>query len=100
MGQFRRSDSIVTSRIHKSPLAALLLAALASLPGAGAAASVRPQAVTSITANAEQDCRRRCGEWLLPQCSPQTMRRGENALECVSRLAPIFDACVARCRSE
>jgi hypothetical protein len=48
----------------------------------------------------ERECRRQCADWLMPQCNPQTMRRGETVFECVSRLAPVFDDCVRRCRAE
>lgn len=48
----------------------------------------------------ERECRRQCASWLMPQCRPDTMRRGETAFECVSRLAPVLDDCVRRCRSK
>jgi hypothetical protein len=85
--------------------AAIALALLSVQPALAMGRSVtspdfEPREGARSTRAHERECRRQCADWLMPQCNPQTMRRGETVFECVSRLAPVFDDCVRRCRAE
>ncbi|MGA0532671.1 hypothetical protein [Hansschlegelia sp. KR7-227] len=60
--------------------------------------SAEPRSEAARAAEIERECRRSCGALLRPQCDPQTMNRGETALTCASRVAPLFEDCMNRCR--
>ena len=46
----------------------------------------------------EADCRHSCSAWIVSQCDAQNAARSESVFECASRLAPIFQDCLDRCR--
>jgi hypothetical protein len=81
-------------------LAAIALTACMVSSAVGSAADEVERAAQwpAGVSESERDCRQACARWLMPQCNPQTMRRGETMFECTSRLAPIFDDCMRRCR--
>jgi lysylphosphatidylglycerol synthetase-like protein (DUF2156 family) len=47
----------------------------------------------------EADCRHTCSAWIVSQCDAQSAAQSESVFECASRLAPIFQDCLNRCRA-